>query len=162
MSWIGIASFIPLDENFMKAEDLKTKDQSVDFLKSRLRISWRFHAFESTAWIFPLPREFDGLLKTGTQSRWYRSRDFIHSWERDELRGECGAKQIEGTWRLFLHLSQEIVAGSTKGEGIVGNDLGLPKIIKTFIQPWRNKDRMLGTEKVSLPLELNWLRLTTW
>ena len=41
--------------------------------------------------------------------------DFNQSITRDELRGELGAKQFEGTWCLLLPLSQEIVACSTEG-----------------------------------------------
>ena len=41
--------------------------------------------------------------------------DFNQSITRDELRGERGAKQFEGTWCLLLPLSQEIVACSTEG-----------------------------------------------
>ena len=42
-------------------------------------------------------------------------RDFIQSWARDELSGDRGAKQLEGTWRLLQPLSQEILACSTEG-----------------------------------------------
>ena len=33
----------------------------------------------------------------------------------EELSEDCDAKQLEGTWRLLLPLSQEIVACSTEG-----------------------------------------------
>ena len=88
-------SFIPLPGDFMKAEDLKTEDYSEDFLKSRLKSSWRFHAFESTAWIFPLPWVFDGFHQDWTfMKRTLLQKDFNQSWERVE--NVCQAAWV--TW----------------------------------------------------------------
>ena len=99
---------------------------------------------------------FDGLPQAWTPIKiTLFQRDFIQSSARDELSGDRGAKQLEGTWRLLQLLSQEIVPCSAEGQSEVVLRMnlsivnwlnpGLPKIIKIDLHRTFNRE---GTKVV--------------